>query len=486
MKMIRKLFSLLAICVTVTGGTRHTAAAEIKRPNILWLIGEDFSPHLGCYGTKEVHTPNLDKLAQGGMRFTRAFTTAPVCSASRSGFITGMYQTTIGAHNHRSHRDDGYLLPDGVKVITDWMRGAGYFTANIRELPAEMGFKGTGKTDWNFTYSGKPFDSASWNDLKGKQPFYAQINFSETHRVGGAKGNGPWNSPNHADPAKVELPPVYPDVQKLREDWAGYLDAATALDVKVGKILAQLEKDGLAENTMVVFMGDHGQAHVRGKQFCYDDGLRIPLIIRWPKGLPAPKNYQAGKVSDQLISALDLTATSLSLAGVSKPAKMQGQVFFGDKSEPAREYVFGARDRCDETTFRFRTVRDARYRYIKNFMPERPFLQPNEYKEKQYPAWTLIPELGKQGKLTEWQKNFYLSPTMPPEELYDMETDPWSMNNLVTSTKPEHQAALKRLQGVLTQWITESDDQGRFPEPPEVAAAEGRTKPVDAKAGKKK
>lgn len=478
---MKRILTLLVLSLGLAQ-INFATAAEAKKPNILWLIGEDFSPHLGCYGTKEVFTPNIDKLAKEGMRFTKAFTTAPVCSASRSGFITGMYQTTIGAHNHRSHRDDGYMLPDGVKIISDWMRDGGYFTANIRELPAELGFKGTAKTDWNFTYAGKPFDSANWSDLKAKQPFYAQVNFSETHRMGGAKGPGPWNSPKHADPAKVELPPIYPDVPKLREDWAGYLDAATALDVKIGKILLQLEKDGLADNTMVVFMGDHGQAHVRGKQFCYDDGLRVPLIIRWPKGLAAPKNYQAGKVSDQIVTAIDLTATSLSLAGITKPAKMQGEVFLGDKSEPAREYAFGARDRCDETTFRFRTVRDTRYRYIKNFMPERPFFQQNDYKARQYPAWNLIQEMGKEGKLTPWQKNFYLAPTMPPEELYDMETDPWSMNNLVTSTKPEHQAVLKRLQGVLTQWISDSDDQGRFPEPPEVARAEGATKPK----GKKK
>jgi arylsulfatase A-like enzyme len=150
------------------------SAAEAKRPNILWLIGEDFSPHLGCYGTKEVWSPNLDKLAADGMRFTRAFTTAPVCSASRSAFMTGMYQTTIGAHHHRSHRDDGYQLPAGVKVATDRFREAGYFTANLRELPASFGFKGSGKTDWNFTYAGKPFDSDQWSDLKAHRPFYGE------------------------------------------------------------------------------------------------------------------------------------------------------------------------------------------------------------------------------------------------------------------------------------------------------------------------
>jgi len=478
MKRLLLLAALAAVSFQFSAFS--SAAAEAKRPNILWLIGEDFSPHLGCYGTKEVWTPNLDQLAREGMRFTRAFTTAPVCSASRSAFITGMYQTTIGAHHHRSHRDDGYQLPAGVQVISDRMREAGYFTANLVDLPASFGFKGSGKTDWNFTHAGKPFDGRGWDELKARQPFYAQINFQETHRK--------FRAPARADPAKVALPPIYPDHPVARKDWAEYLDAASELDRKIGLILKQLAADGLADNTMVLFMGDHGQAHVRGKQFVYDDGLRVPLIIRWPKGIPAPKNFKAGSVSDQLVCSLDFTATSLALAGVKKPAAMQGRVFLGGQSEPPRQYVFGARDRCDETMFRFRTVRDARWRYIRNFMPERPFLQTNAYKEAQYPVWNLIRELGAAGKLTDWQKNYYLAPTMPPEELFDMNSDPHSMNNLAASATPEHQAALKRLRAELEQWIEESNDQGRIPEPPEVTARKGATKAgtVDAPKGKKK
>ena len=466
MKRLLLFAALLALNFQLS--TFNSPAAEVKRPNILWLIGEDFSPHLGCYGTREVWTPNLDKLAGEGMRFTRAFSTAPVCSASRSAFMTGMYQTTIGAHHHRSHRDDGYQLPAGVKVVTDRFREAGYFTGNLVELPAGFGFKGSGKTDWNFTYAGKPFDGRSWDELKAHQPFYAQINFQETHRK--------FHAPPKADPAKVALPPIYPDHPLARKDWAEYLDAASELDRKVGVILKQLEADGLADNTMVLFMADHGQAHVRGKQFVYDDGLHIPLIIRWPKALPAPKHFKAGTVSDQLLCSLDFTATSLALAGVQKPADMQGRVFLGEQSEPPRQSVFGARDRCDETMFRFRTVRDARFRYIRNFMPERPFLQTNDYKERSYPVWNLLKELGAAGKLTDWQKSFYLAPTMPPEELFDMNADPHSMNNLATSTQPEHQAALKRLRADLEKWLDESNDQGRIPEPPEVTARKGATK----------
>jgi arylsulfatase A-like enzyme len=459
-------FLIVSVLFTAFAG----ALFATPRPNILWLIAEDFSPDLGCYGEKLVRTPNLNALAAKGMRFTRAFTTAPVCSASRSAFMTGMYQTTLGAHHHRSHRDDGFKLPPDVRVLTDLMREAGYFTANLRKLPAGCGFKGTGKTDWNFTHAGKPFDSDNWGDLKTHQPFMAQINFQETHRE--------FHGDRRVDPSQVEVPPIYPDHPVTRADWARYLDAAMELDRKVGVLLQALEKDGLSDNTIIVFMSDHGMAHVRGKQFCYDDGLRIPLIIRWAGGRTPPPQFKPGAASDQIIEAIDLAPTLLSIAGVAKPAKMQGRAFIGEHTEPAREMAFGARDRCGEAMFRLRTVRDARYRYIRNFMPQVPFFSPCNYKETQYPVWNLIKKLGAEDKLTAWQKSYYLSPTMPQEELYDMDADPWSMNNLSQSDRPGHQTALKKLRAALEQWLIESNDQGRFPEPPEVTARSGATKPA--------
>jgi arylsulfatase A-like enzyme len=464
----------LAVLLLCEAGSIASAA---DRPNILWLIAEDFSPDLGCYGTEQVWTPNLDHLAEQGVRYTRCFATAPVCSASRSAFMTGMYQTTIGAHNHRSHRDDGYKVPAGVRVLTDWLRDAGYFTANLRELPAHFGFRGSGKTDWNFTYEGQPFDSDRWSDLAGHQPFYAQINFQETHRA--------FHAPPKADPAKVVIPPYYPDHKITREDWAKYLDAASELDRKIGLILKQLDADGLADNTVVVFVADHGQAHVRGKQFCYDSGLRVPLIIRWPQNFAAPKHYSPGSVDDRLLASIDLAPTMLDIAGAAKPAKMQGEIFLGDRAAPPRKYVFGARDRCDETVFRFRTVRTDRYRYIHNFTPERPFLQHNDYKERSYPVWNLLKELDAKGELTPLQK-VLTAPTMQAEELYDVVADPYETKNLATS--PEHQKVLLELRAAVDHWIEDSNDQGRELEPPEIAAAEGRTKPLPpggVKKGKK-
>ena len=302
--------------------------------------------------------------------------------------------------------------------------------------------------------------------MKDHQPFLAQVNFSETHRN--------FRAPKIADPAQVDLPPIYPDHPVARADWAAYLDAASELDRKIGKVLEQLKADGLAENTVVVFMGDHGEAHVRGKQFCYDDGLRIPLIVYWPPGIPQPAGYEPGTVDGRIVEAIDLAPTFLALAGAKVPPKMQGRVLYGDKAGKPREYAFAARDRCDETVFRLRTARDKQYRYIKNFTPDTPFFEPNAYKARQYPVWNLIPELAKAGKLTPWQQSYYMAPDMPAEELFDMAADPHSMANLAASDQPEHQAALKRLRGALETWLIESDDQGRFPEPPD---APGRPKP---------
>ena len=462
---MKTLACFLALLAAVAAPLVGEAAPT--RPNILWLIAEDMGPALGCYGQREVATPNLDRLAAEGVRFTRAYTTAPVCSPSRSALFTGMYQTTIGAHNHRAHRDDGYRLPEGVRLLMEWLREAGYFTANLVELPAGFGFKGTGKTDWNFTPPEQSaFDSKRWADLAGHQPFFAQINFQETHRK--------FRAPPHADPAKVDLPPYYPDHPAVRADHAAYLDAATELDRKIGLVLTQLERDGLADKTLVVFLGDNGEAHIRGKQFCYEEGLRVPLIVRWPKAWPAPTHLSAGQIDDRLVEAIDLAPSMLSLAGALVPPKMQGRVLFGENAAPPRQYAFGARDRCDETVFRLRTVRDERFRYIRNFTPDRPFLQPNEYKARQYPLWTLLPQLYAEGKLTPAQAAL-CAPRMPEEELYDLETDPHEIRNLAGSAG--HEMVIERLRQVLEKWMVETDDQGRTPESAELIKNKGVTKP---------
>jgi arylsulfatase A-like enzyme len=222
---------------------------------------------------------------------------------------------------------------------------------------------------------------------------------------------------------------------------------------------------------------------VRGKQFVYEEGLRVPLIIRWPTGLPPPAHFKAGSVDERLLVAIDLAPTMLALAGAKIPEKMEGRPFLGDCAGPPREYVFGARDRCDETVFRLRTARDTRYRYIRNFTPDRPLLQKNAYKERSYPVWNLLKDLKEQGKLTPPQEAL-CAPTLPEEELYDLQEDPHEIRNLAQS--PEHREILKRLRAALEKWIEETNDQGKTLEPADVAQRQGRTRPAAAPDGQKK
>jgi len=434
-----------------------------ERPNILWVITEDMGPELACYGTPEVSTPVLDRLAMQGVRYENAFTVTPVCSTSRSGFCTGMYPITIGAHQHRTPDSEKRALPAGVRPVTHWLRQAGYYTANIRKLRGKK--FGTGKTDWNFKYPKPAFQGDSFDELKSHQPFYAQVNFSQSHRG--------WSAPAKADPAKVQLPPYYPDHPEVRKDWAEYLDEITEVDGMIGDLLNALKQDKLADNTIIIMFGDHGRAHVRGKQWCYDSGLRVPMIAYFPPGVKKPENFSPGAVDTQLIESIDITATTLDLAGVKKPKKMQGRIFLGPRTEPARTEVFASRDRCDMTSFRIRTVRDNEYRYIRNFMPDRPFLQLNLYKERSYPMISIMRTLHEQGKLNDVQDRLFAM-QRPAEELYHTSEDPHEVRNLIDSNDPQDQAALKRLRGELEDWITSADDQGAIAEDPAIGLADLR------------
>jgi uncharacterized sulfatase len=441
--------ALLAGC---TGQTARKVSRSVDRPNILWLISEDTSPDLACYGNRLIRTPNLDALAAEGARFTNAFVTAPVCSASRSAFMTGMYQTSIGAHHHRSHREDGYKLPNPVNVITQYFRSAGYFTCNC----AGLTYKKPGKTDWNFEPRFRPFDGTDWSQRRPGQPFFAQMNFSLTHR--------PFQrDPKHPiDPDDVELPPYYPDHPVARRDWADYLESLQVLDTEIGVALRWLEKERLADNTIVMYFGDHGRPHVRGKQWLYEGGIRIPMIVRWPAQLPP------GIVVDDLISSIDFAPTFLSWAGIQVPDHLQGHITFGRDAEERRRYIFAARDRCDETVDRIRCIRSGRYKYIRNFMPERPYTQINRYKECEYPVLRLMRRLYKEGKLTPEQAEF-MAPRRPVEELYDLKEDPHELVNLAGRQRYERKR--KHLSEKLDEWIEATGDKGQRPEDPRIAMA---------------
>lgn len=292
-------FCLLFVAVWLVLAAQIGLATPGTQPNIVWIISDDLSPDLGCYGeqTEAVATPHLDALAKEGVRFTHVFGTSSVCSPNRSAYNTGMYQTSIGAHHHRTLKQSP--LPDGVKSIPEYFRAAGYFVTNGRpEGTPGKPMTRTGKLDWNFSIDGDPFDGTDWSQRAPDQPFFAQVNIDEAHR--------PWtrDMKRPVDPSKVSLPPYYPDHPLVRVDWSRYLEEVQVFDRRVGAILARLENEGLAENTIVMVFGDNGRSFPRDKGYVYDGGLRVPLIVRWPDG------RNAGTVDDRLISMIDLARIS--------------------------------------------------------------------------------------------------------------------------------------------------------------------------------
>lgn len=467
---------LRLLCISVVIAWASSAAAEPQRPNIVWIIGENLCHDLGCYGAKHVATPNLDRLAAEGVRYTNVFATAPVCSASRSAFMVGMYQTTTDTHQARSHRDDGYQLPGGARPITYRLREAGYLTGNVVKIGDEV--VGTGKVDLNFDVGPKLYDTAEWSRLIAQRPFFAQVNTPEVEmdiydRQTWRKPRVEWVGEREhepiAKPEDVTPPPYYPDHKIVREEWARFLNSVSGIDRRVGAILSALDRDDAADDTIVVFFGDNGRLEPRGIHWCYDSGLRVPLIIRYPKNFPPPADARPGTVSDRMLSLLDVTATTLEMAGIAKPAGMQSQIFLGPNAESARTVVVSARDRIDESVQRIRTVRDSRYRYIRNFLPEQGFTSLNRYKEKCFLIMPLMRELKARGEL-HGPPLALLQDRLPPEELYDLETDPYEIRNLATSNDPVHRAALGRLRDELERWMKETGDRGSLPEPQEIVA----------------
>jgi uncharacterized sulfatase len=421
------------------------------QPNVVWIYGEDLYPNLACYGTPVVATPNIDRLAAEGTRYENAFVTCPVCSPSRSAIITGRYQTSFGAHNHRSCRD--VPLSTDVRLVTDHFRDAGYFTCNSSGPPDDR----PGKTDFNFARD-DPFDGVLWSERAPGQPFYQQLNITDTHRDFTPDPERP------IDPDAVELPPYYPDHPLVRKDWAMWLESIQVFDRKVGQVLRRLDDDGLTQNTIVFLISDHGRAHIRDKQFLYDGGIRVPCIVRWPG------HIEADVVRTQLVSGVDFAPTALSLAGLEVPSAMEGVVFAGPAAQ-RRDWVAAARDRCDGTVDRIRCVRTERYKYIRNYHPDRPYMQFNGYKLHQYPLWTLAPLLLAEGQLTEDQARF-LAPCRPAEELYDLQADPHELNNLADIEA--HASRLTRMRATMDGWMTELGDHGAMGEEPMTLAAEAR------------
>ncbi len=457
---------LLLVCLAGTERHAQTQTATNTRPNILWISAEDLSPDLACYGDTYARTPNLDAFAAQGVRYTNAFSSAPVCAPSRSAMITGMYPTTIGSLHMRSKA----VPPAGIKAFTEYLRAAGYYCTN------------NAKTDYNFEAppGNRPPDTvwdetsrnAHWRNRPDKrQPFFAVFNHEVTHE-GQVRSDDATYARNTAalkpedfhDPAKVVVPPYYPDTPLVRKNIARYYDLITALDYQITRLLRQLEEDGLADNTIVFFWGDHGRGLTRGKRWVYDSGTRVPLIIRWPG------KFKAGTVEDRIVSLIDLGPTVLSLAGVRPPAYMQGQAFLGQYAAQARTYAFAHRDRMDETYDMMRAVRDKQFRYIKNFFPGRPYAQHIAYMEEM-PILKEMRRLYKEhmnalspdyGRALNQTQLLYFQAEKPPEELYDLAADPYEIKNLAGD--PKYLSVLKRMRAALAQWQKDTNDLGLVPE----------------------
>lgn len=441
-------FLLLLVCAI-------PGAWSADRPNIVWIISEDMSAQFGCYGNTDIRTPNVDRLAAEGVRFSRAYVTAPICSTSRSALITGMYQSSIGCHHHRSGRGEVKItLPAGVVPVPALFKQVGYWTCNA-DWPVKPPDKGIAKTDYNFEWDRSIYDGNDWAARKPGQPFFAQIQLWGGKVRDGAKAADIFRKELGAltPTANLALPPYYPRTEAMLFDWGLTLDACRLVDLQVGRIRERLEREGVLENTVIMFITDHGVSHARGKQFCYDEGTHIPFIVRGP-------GITSGQIRSDLVEHIDLAATSLALAGITKPAAMQARDVLAKDYVP-REAVFCGRDRADETVDHIRSIRTDRWLFIHNHLPQRPHLQPNRYKDGKR-CYLALRAAEQEGLLNDLQKRLLLSPTRPAEELYDYRTDPYQLVNLAAD--PAHAAVVQDLRDRLKRWEEQTADQGRQPE----------------------
>ena len=452
--MIRKIALFLFV-------TLSASLSAADRPNILWIYLEDVSGWFSCYGDKVIKTPHIDSLAESGIRFNRFYTSAGVCSAMRSGTILGMMQTSVGAHQHRSCRAtfrgqdmgeyDKNVLPEGVQLVPKIFRDAGYYSFN----------EGTGKDDFNFEFDPKELydhssggwnfkgakDGSEWTGCPKGKPFFGQI------QISGGKSGGRVKSIGSLTPRdQVPVPPYYPDIPEVREEIAHHYDCLLFTDDQVGQIIAALKRDGHYDNTFIFLISDHGYKLHRHKQMLYEGGINMPCIVRGP-------GIKPGQVRDDLINSIDIAPASLTAAGITIPKKMEGQDFLAKAYKP-KKYTVSARDRCDYTIEKIRAVITPRFKYLRNYTDDRPFMQPT-YKDG-WPVSIKFREMMAAGKMNKTQMIFFDPDGKEPEELYDLSKDPHEINNLAKNPKFAKQLAKHRAH--LAEWIKKTGDKGQKPE----------------------
>lgn len=461
---------LLGAVMGPAWGENQGVAAD--RPNILWITCEDISPDLGCYGVDQARTPNLDRFATQSVRYTHAFAPIGVCAPSRSTIITGMWPPSIGTQHMRCLG----VLPEGVRCFPAYLRDAGYYCSN------------NVKTDYNLRHPDDTWDESSprahWRNRKAGQPFFAIFNFTTTHESQIRQPEESYKqrvaelAPSEIhDPARVPLPPYHPDTPAVRIDWARYHDMITLMDRQVGKVLKELEDDGLADETIVFFYSDHGAGMPRGKRWLYDSSVRVPMMIRFPEKHRGLAPAEPGTTTDRLVSFVDLGPTVLSLAGVGLPGHFQGVPFLGKSAGEPRRYVHGFRDRMDERYDLIRMARDHRFKYIRNYRPELPYFGTQVisymYEMPTMKDWQRLADEGRlQGPPALWMQS-----RKPVEELYDTEADPWEVRNLAGD--PAYRRELDRLRGELDRWIREIVDLG-FLNEADLRSRFGNRSPYDA------
>ena len=442
-----------------------------KKPlNIVWISCEDMGPVLSAYGNKAVHTPNIDRLANEGIKYTNAYATVGVCAPSRFSIITGMYPARLGAHNMRTGDHNNFKWPEDIKLRKDkgvldksgknvpdyevvppayvkpfpeYLRAKGYYYVNDNKCDYQFNAPFTA---WDDVYGG-----GSYKNAPEGRPFFYVKNYYTTHesRIWLRK-----DKPMTVAPSSVSVPDYYADIPIVREGIARKYSNIEALDKEVGILLDALEADGVMENSVIFFWSDHGGNLLRQKRAVGESGLHVPLIIRYPDG------YRAGETESRMVSLMDLGPTVLSLTGQKPPKYMDGKAFAGPFEEAPRDYIYGSADRFDESTDMQRSVLDGRYVYIKNFIPELPLIYRNRYRE-QIPMNKHLIELDAEGKL-EGDAAYMFMKTKPLEELYDLKNDPYEVHNLAND--PAHAEKLKLLRSQLSQWQASIKDRGFTPE----------------------
>lgn len=455
---------LLAACLGLffawTGGARAaqtvSTAAQRKPFNILWLSYEDSSPWLACYGDKTAPTPNIDRLAREGIRYTNVFATAPVCAPARHAIITGMHAVSTGAMHMRNGQrsaapnldprayDDIPLYeavpPAQVRCFPEFLRADGWYASNNY------------KQDYQFVAPPTAWDESSrdahWRKRAPGQRFFSVFNCHHTHESR-AFPDAPLR-PEVVKPADVNVPPYYPDTPAVRQTLARTYNNIVAMDQWVGERLAELEQDGLLDSTIIFFFSDHGAGLPRAKRLLYDSGLRAPLIVRFPDG------RRAGASDDRLISFIDFAPTMLSLAGIRPKPYMRGSAFLGDFAGEPPRFVFAASDRMDSEKDTIRAVSDGRLKYIRNLRPDVPYINQILYRER-LPMMKDIRALASGGdaKPQQWQM---VARTKPAEEFYDTASDPHELRNLIDD--PSRQDDIATMRAALDRWTKETGDLG--------------------------